>query len=1214
MTYTGDGALSARSLSGERMNPPLHTAAPMPSTAADGGSGWRRLSSAWLPALVVLLLGTSVTATLWRDALERSGVAADARFEYRTERIRNELDHRLDGYEATLRSLAGLIASRSTFERAAWRRYFEQAQPIDHYPGRLFLAYAVRVPAADVAAHEKAVQSDGIADYRVRSRDPNATGDRYPLGYMRAIGDKAAVAKTQAQLGSDLADDPVAVGAMTRAAREARTILAGPLVWSRSQAEEDQVWALFVPVFQGGPVPEQPEARQAALTGYVVETFNPMETAGGSLGPDAKLIGMKVLDGELPLFTCPEMKRELAQGFRPTLQRTSTIEFGTRVWRLQFTALPGYLAATETDQPYLVLVAGALVSLLLAGLVGTLAGQRAGALRLVRERTAALRTALAKSEASETQMRAVVDHALDSIITIDERGTVHTFNPAAERTFGYVASEVIGRNVNMLMPEPDRQGHDGYLHNFLTTGDARIIGIGREVTGRRKDGSTFPMELGVSDMRIGEQRFFCGIVRDITQRRQAEGALLQERALLETRVNERTEVLSRTNSALHQEIHERKRVERALTDAREQALQAADAKANFLANMSHEIRTPMNAVIGMTALLEETALNAEQRSYLETLRVGGDALLAVINDILDFSKVESGKLELERRPFELGACVEEAFDMLAPRAGEKNIDLLYTLDDAVPRWIVGDATRLRQVLTNLLSNAVKFTERGEVCVSVSVLGRQGAHVRQQFAVRDSGIGIAADKVEHLFKAFSQADSSTTRKYGGTGLGLAICQRLTQMMGGEVAVESVEGRGATFRFSISAEVVEPPPGPARYVTEPRPELVGRRMLLVDDNPTTLRILQSQCQRWGLRVEAVAGAADALALLERDREFDVAVLDLHMAGMDGVQLAQQIRWLCPGTTPALMLLSSSLQRRSGTDRTELFAARLAKPVKHTQLLAALSQVLQPVPEGGRAPEAARRLDSTLGQRLPLRILVAEDSAINQKLAVGILAKLGYASDVAANGAEALELVRLNRYDLVFMDLQMPEVDGLEATRRIVAEWPAHQRPRLVAMTANALAGDRERCIEAGMDDYIAKPILPVDVQTLIERLCGNRHAFAQDAVDPLPLIDARVIDELRQLDEPNTHSLLHGLLPDYLHEAPAAISDIKRLADRREARQLAHQAHKLGGVSASLGACGMADMCRRIEQQLANGDLASLPAMIDQLEMRFARTRAEIQRFV
>jgi PAS domain S-box-containing protein len=1173
---------------------------------------WQRYASAMLLALCVLLACLWATFMLWRDSQDRHRQAVDARFEYRTERIRGELVHRLEGYEATMRSVAGLIGARPGFDRSAWRRYFEQAPPSNEYPGRLFLAYAPRVRAVDVVLHEQTARAEGLAEYRVRSVDAASTKDRYPLAYLRRIGDASTVDKLGVIAGTDLTDDPAAASAMTQAARESRSILAGPLAWSKSRAEEDQVWALIVPVFLGAQVPTGADERLAAVAGFLVETFNAMDTAGSTLGPDAALIGMKVHDGDLALFTCPEMKRELAQGFKPSLRRASTVEFGSRTWTLEFVALPRYLAGTESEQPYLVLVAGALVSLLLAGLVGTLARQRAHALGEVQARTAELRMALARSESSQARMRAVVDHALDSIITIDEQGIVQTFNPAAERTFGFGADEVVGYNLKMLMPAHDRERHDGYMHNFLTTGKAKIIGIGREVVGRRKDGTTFPMELGVSDMRIGDRRYFCGIVRDITQRRQSEQALRQERESLEVRVQERTEVLSQTNVALQQEIHERRRIEGELVAAREQALQAAEAKAGFLANMSHEIRTPMNAVIGMTALLEETPLTAEQRGYLETIRTGGDALLAVIDDILDFSKIESGMLELERRPFEVGACIEEAFDILAPRAAEKGIDLLYVIDEEVPRWIVGDATRLRQIFINLLSNAVKFTHQGEVCMTASLAAREGSRVRLHFAVRDTGIGIAPDKRAFLFRAFSQADSSTTRKYGGTGLGLTICQRLAQLMGGDIAVESEEGRGSTFSFSISADGADSTSLPSRYVNEAQPELAGKRVLIVDDNPTNLHILETLCRRWGTEVATAGSGAEALTLLDRDRMFDVAVLDLHMPGMDGVQLARQIRWLCPGTTPALVLLSSSVQRRSGVDQAELFAARLAKPVKHSQLFNVLTQVLQPG-MAGRGAGATRRLDPTLAQRVPLKILIAEDSVINQKLAVGILAKLGYACDVAGNGREALELVRLNPYDLVLMDLQMPELDGLEATRRIVAELPARGRPRIVAMTANALAGDRERCIDAGMDDYIAKPILPVDVQAVIERQYGGRQgAPAPVDAEQAPLIDLQVIDELRHLDGPSSSSLLSTLLQDYLREAPATIGDIKHLSDRREAAPLAARAHKFGGVSASLGARGMADVCHRIEQQIAAGDLTSLPSLVDQLELRFARTRAELQR--
>jgi PAS domain S-box-containing protein len=1162
-------------------------------------------------ALTVLLAGMAATLLLWRDASERAAQAAEARFEYRTERIRNELAQRLHGYDTTLRSLAGLIGARPGFDRAHWRRYFEKA-PLDATPGRLLVGYAPRVPTAERDAHEQAARADGLAGYQVRSQGGAARGETYPLAYMRKLVDAPGLPP-----GLDLLDDATAAAGMARAATLARSVLAGPLAASRSTAEVDQIWLLLVPVFGGASVPASGPERQAAVVGYLLDAFNPMDTAGSSLGPDAKLIGLKVHDGELPLFTCPEMKRELTLGFKPTLRRASTLQFGERTWTLEFVALPGYLAQTEGDsQARTVLAAGTLISLLLAGLMGAVARQRTQAVQLVAERTTALREALVRSEATEARSRAVIDHALDAIVTIDTRGVIQTFNPAAERTFGYRADEVIGHSIGMLMPGGDRDRHDAYMTHYLAGGAPRIIGIGREVIGMRKDGSTFPMELGVSDMQIGQARYFCGIVRDVTQRRATERALQQERESLETRVRERTDVLSRTNTALEQEVAERRRIEAELVAAREQALAAAEAKAGFLANMSHEIRTPMNAVVGMSSLLEETALTPEQRSYVETIRVGGDALLALINDILDFSKVESGMLELENRPFELGACIEEAFDLLAPRAAEKGIDLLYVLSDEVPRWVSGDAARLRQVFVNLLSNAVKFTDAGEVCMTANLLGVQGRRARLQFAVRDTGIGITPEQQQHLFKAFSQADSSTTRKYGGTGLGLAICQRLTQLMGGEIGVESEAGRGSTFAFTITADLAEPGAVASRYVTDSVPELAGKRVLLVDDNPTNLHILQTQCRRWGMDVVSAAQGSEALAVLDADRRFDVAVLDLHMPGMDGVQLAQQIRWLCPGTQPALVLLSSSAQRRAGgADQAALFAARLAKPVKHSQLFATLGKVLGTARADAPAVDPARRLDPTLARRLPLRVLVVEDSPINQKLAVGILAKLGYASDVAANGLQALELLRIQAYDLVFMDLQMPEMDGIEATRRILAEHSALLRPRIVAMTANALAGDRERCLAAGMDDYIAKPILPVDMQAIIERM-ATRGPLPRATSDhePSPLIDSRIVDELRLLDEPDAPSLLRGLMRDYLGETPAAISEIKQLAERREAALLAQRAHRLGGVSASIGAAGLAEVCRRIEQQIAAGDLTSLPAMVDQLELRFARTRSEMQRLV
>jgi PAS domain S-box-containing protein len=1311
--------------------PPLSDLSLSPTVAASAAVPWpgRARDSILRPvalALFALVVGVAVSLGLWQDARRSTRDAAAQRFEYRTDRILSELHHLLDADEMLMRSVAGLFSAGGSVDRVLWRDYFNARETGSRSPGRLWVAYAQRVTEGERDLHERQARADGVAGYTVRSSERRA--QYFPLAYFRSFGtlDRRAV-------GLDLQEDPAARDAMARAGESGATIMAGPLTTAAARGQGDSVWALFVPVYAGGKTPATAPERRAALTGYIVEAFEAMDMVGSSIGPDAAVIGMKVVDADAAVFTCPELKKELASGFRPTFTRDVGFDFGQRRWNIHFAGLPKFHRAGAADQSWAILAGGLVISGLLAGLVGVLGGMRARAMVLVEQSTGALRSALAQHAESEARLRAVFDHALDAIITIDSRGIVQNFNPAAERIFGWSESEVVGHNLNMLMPSPDRERHDSYLHSYLGGGPPQVIGSGRLVTGLHKNGAHIPLDLGVSEMKVGDERLFCGIVRDVTERLAAEDALRRserklrsyieqtmdgvmvvdaegrylevnpaaakmlgyeepellklaisdvlwpdeadrqigvahfervvsegrsvgevplrckngdrliadvhavhiggqrylgilrdvtqrhmtqqalqhDRALLEQRVAERTEVLTRTNTALQDEIVERKRAETELMAAREQALQAADAKASFLANMSHEIRTPMNAVIGMTTLLDHTALDAEQRSYVETIRTSGDALLSTINDILDFSKVESGMLELEQRPFELGACIEEAFDMLAPRAGQKGIDLLYELMDNVPNWLVGDSTRLRQVLVNLLSNAVKFTDHGEVCMTASVLKRDTDGVQLRFAVRDTGIGIAPPQREHLFKAFSQADSSTTRKYGGTGLGLAISARLVRLMGGEIRVESEEHKGSVFSFTMRAGVAQNVPT-ARYRSGHAPELAGRRALLVDDNPTNLQILKTQCTRWGMEVACAARGTHALAMLEAEAPFDVAVLDLHMPGMDGFQLARAIAAQCGNSAPALVLLSSSGGRGADRAAMELFAARLAKPVKHSQLFAVLDEVIHAGRTGAPA-SAAQRIDPTLGQRLPMKILVVEDSVINQKLAVGMLRKFGYSSDIANDGAEAVELVRTVHYDLVFMDLQMPVMDGLEATRRIGATLPPAARPRIIAMTANALPVDRQRCIDAGMDDYIAKPILPTAVQALIERWAPHPEVAGRESLDAT-LIERAVISELADLDEPGSPSMLRGLINDYLNETPAIVSAVKLHLQQGDAAELARRAHKLAGTSASLGASGVADVCHRIEQHGIDGDMQSMPALVDELEMRFARTRSEFQKIV
>ena len=679
----------------------------------------------------------------------------------------------------------------------------------------------------------------------------------------------------------------------------------------------------------------------------------------------------------------------------------------------------------------------------------------------------ALREAKEAAEARECEVaeqqrlvRTIVDTIPDSLYAMDREGRFTLRNLASVVEQGYTDPDaLLGLTEFDLFPE---ELAAKYWADNLTVmeSDQPILGV---VEGGHDGILVETTKVPLHDA-AGEVTGLVGISRDVTQQKEAEAALRQ---------------------------------------AKETAEAATQAKSEFLANMSHEIRTPMNGVIGMTSLLGDTDLDPEQRDFVETIRTSGEALLTIINDILDFSKIEAGQVDLETAPFDIREVVESALDLVAPAAAAKDVELAYAIGEGTPGRVVGDATRVRQVLVNLLSNAVKFTAQGSVCVRVGSTPL-GAAVKSRsvvwFAVEDTGIGIAPDKLATIFESFSQADASTTRQYGGTGLGLTISRRLSEMMGGALSVESEPGAGSTFTFTIDAEVT----GYERrvFLKREQPELAGRRVLVVDDNAVNRDILKRLAARWGMpasvAVSGEAAVAEATAAEVAGTPFDLVLLDMQMPEMDGIGTAERLQSGLD-RVPLMVMLTSVNRDASLRERAEAAGVHtvLYKPTKpallHEALVRAFGEVSVPVASptawvarpsaGGTAPSA-------------LRVLVAEDNVVNQKVIDRLLRRFGITADVVADGTEAVEGVRGRAaagepYDLVFMDIQMPTMDGLQATRAIRQEALARQ-PHIVALTANAMEGDRERCLEAGCDDYLSKPVKREDVSQALDRMQAARDA--------------------------------------------------------------------------------------------------------------------------
>jgi len=639
----------------------------------------------------------------------------------------------------------------------------------------------------------------------------------------------------------------------------------------------------------------------------------------------------------------------------------------------------------------------------------------------------------------KNQLRTLIDNIPDPIFIKDRNSQYVMINIAMAHVLGiYSPSKANGKT--------DFDFYDEELARETFADEQNIFVTGRPLIGKVELNRQSGTNRWVSSTKVPIMDKYdrisgiVGISRDISKLKKAENNLLKKYEQLD----------------------------KALIAAQE----ATKAKSEFLANMSHEIRTPMNGVIGMTGLLLNSKLSEEQKEYVETIKSSGDSLMVIINDILDFSKIETGKLDLEHHPFLLRQLVEETLDIHSANASQKGLELTYLIDQHTPEKFLGDFIRIQQVLNNLLNNAIKFTHKGEVVVYVKSQKRAGKTCELNFTVRDTGIGISKDRQKNMFEAFTQVDASITRKYGGTGLGLAISKQLCELMGGTLWVESQVGKGSSLYFNIILEVLDAQPEDDLHDNL----LTGKHLLIVDDNDTNRKILTLQAKSWKMCTEDTGSCIEALTWIKSGKKFDVAILDMMMPDMDGFTLAKKIREKRDASSlPLIMLTSKGRTEQDITKLRELDLANImTKPVKQSHLFNDLLKIFDGKPSITTKKFNMPLLDPNLGTKSPLDILVVEDNVVNQKLALRILKKLGYKADISANGKEALKALKLKHYDMILMDIQMPEMDGYEATRLIRQRMPKNKRPRIVAMTANAMEGDREKCIKVGMDEYISKPM--------------------------------------------------------------------------------------------------------------------------------------------
>lgn len=1101
---------------------------------------------------IVLMCALTLTATAWHLTMTNTENKAEDRFNFIASAIKTRISDRMRDYQQVLRGAAGLFYGSSAVTARDWQRYVGELQLEKGYPGIQGVGYAeYLLGPRQVRSFEDYIRWQGFPDFTIHPDEPRIIYT--PVTYLEPFD-----WRNQRAHGYDMFSEPNRRWALVRARDNGEASITRRITLVQETDVGVQAgFLMYVPVYRGDELPRSLEKRREQIKGFTYSPFRMNDLVQGILGNQFPLVGVDIYDGteasERHLLYRSHMRsagQDMSLGLYASASR---VRIADHTWTVGVYGLPDFARSIDYQKSQIVLIGGILTSLLLFAFVRALTITRSKALLLANEMTAALRE-------SEGKFATLAESAKEAIFIVSSDGIVHSWNRSASIIFGYPRQDMVGRLWTVLVPA--EQAHDRMqsLRELARSSNEDLSERILQIECVRRDGDRFPAEFSLSKWTSEDNTYFGVILRDVTENRLAE---------------------------------------QRLDDARREAEAASKAKTEFVANMSHEIRTPMNAMLGMTQILSKTLLTNDQQRYVGMVQTAGRSLLAILNDILDFSKIEAGKMTINRESFSLDDLVASLASIMSLDASDKKLELAIGVEPDVPRGLVGDELRIRQVLINLINNAIKFTERGGVSLLIRLTERNAVEATAEFIVRDTGIGMTEAQLGNLFEEFTQADSSMTRRFGGTGLGLAITRKLVYLMGGTIDVSSRVGEGSEFTVSLPLGIA-----PFRTDLAVSPTIDQLSVLLVDDNPVSIDYLAKTLRAWSWDVDAQLSSKELLDTLESgslEANYDIFLLDWIMPEVDGLDIARYLRSRVEYNDAVIILMLDAYAREKLADQeaTELADAVLLKPVTSSDLYDRVLELV--VSRNGKRLSSG--VSTTRGQEVlkGARLLLVEDNKLNQVVATGFLESVGAEVSVVADGQLAVDKLRYSpeSYDLVLMDVQMPVLDGISATR-IIREQLEIDLP-ILAMSAGVLDTERQTCLRAGMNGFIGKP---VDESELINLVCAHlRHDRQRDRGysstvdtqrDPSQTRFSTPSDLNRDhleslLDSsPESRAALLNVIGSMVEKGSAPLDEAYSAWKEGDNETAATAIHTLRGAVGTLGGRRFADIALHLEKSLYTDD--------------------------